>query len=240
VVLTNALKEWIRARAWLGPRTQIEAIPCCVDLERFRFDPSARVRLREELGLGARLVLVYSGSLGSFYREADVARFAALVKRRAVGEIRFLLLTGSSPERLVGPLEQAGLTKEEIVVRKVKPAEMYMYLSAGDLGISFITSTFSKKGSSPTKVAEYLACGLPVVLNGDIGDQAELAAEREACAVFEDFSDQALEAVAGRAVALATRQLEDRVTASRRVAEARFDVERVGVARYERLYRALA
>lgn len=240
VVLTNALKEWIRGRTWLGPRTHIEAIPCCVDLERFRFDASARVRVREELGLGSRLVLVYSGSLGSFYREADVARFAALVKRRAVGEIRFLLLTGSSPERLVGPLEQAGLTKSEIVVRKVNPSEMYKYLSAGDLGISFITSTFSKKGSSPTKVAEYLACGLPVVLNGDIGDQGELAVERDACAVFEGFSDQRLEAVAEQALALAARPLEDRVAASRRVATTRFDVERVGVSRYERLYRALA
>jgi len=71
------------------------------------------------------------------YTQADVARFARLVKRRANGEIRFLLLTGSSPERLVGPLEQAGLTKDEIVVRKVKPADMYAYLSAGDLGVSF-------------------------------------------------------------------------------------------------------
>jgi glycosyltransferase involved in cell wall biosynthesis len=161
------------------------------------------------------------------------------VKRRTRGEIRFLLLTGSSSERLVAPLEQAGLTKQEIVVRKVKPAEMYAYLSAGDLGISFITSTFSKKGSSPTKVAEYLACGLPVVLNGDIGDQADLAAESDACAVFGDFSDEALQAVVERSIALATQNLEQRVSATRRVAETRFDVERVGVARYERLYRAL-
>src|SRR5687768_7432269 len=34
------------------------------------------------------------------------------------------------------------------------------YLSAADAGLSFIKSCFSKIASSPTKNAEYLACGL--------------------------------------------------------------------------------
>lgn len=239
VVLTEALKRWITARRWFGPRTHVEAIPCCVDLETFDFHPAARVRLRRELGVDDKLVVLYSGSLGSWYREEDLARFAGILKKRAGRPIAFVLLTRAAPGELVGLLKREGLTEDEIVVRSVKPPEMPSYLSLGDIGLSFIKSCFSKKGSSPTKVAEYLACGLPVVLNGDIGDQSDLAEERDACVVVETFSDDELTNAADAALALAVRPLEERVRVGRRVADLRFGLERVGVARYERMYRTI-
>jgi glycosyltransferase involved in cell wall biosynthesis len=116
---------------------------------------------------------------------------------------------------------------------------MPSFLSACDVGLSFILSSFSKAGSSPTKVAEYLACGIPVVLNGDIGDQADLAADRDAAVVIESFAEAHLVAAADRALALAGRPLGERIAAGRAAARERFDLETVGVARYERLYRAL-
>ncbi|MBX3228130.1 MAG: glycosyltransferase [Labilithrix sp.] len=240
VFLTDALRRWIGARGWLGARTEVETIPCCVDLDAFRFDRAARDHVRQSLGWEDDLVLVYAGSLGSWYREDEIARFAGVVRRRAAGRrVRFLLLSKSAPEALVGLLRAAGLDESSIAVRGVQPDKMPQHLSAADIGISFIKSCFSKKGSSPTKVAEYLACGLPVVLNGDIGDQADLAAEAAACIVLDSYDDEALAAGADRAVALATAPLADRVTAGRDVADRRFGLERVGVARYERLYRAL-
>ncbi len=239
VVLTEALKRWLAARDAFGPRAHVESIPCCVDLERFRFDTAARVRTRSELGFDGKLVLAYSGSLGSWYREEDIARFAAAVKAR-VPKSAFFLLTAAPPDKLVSLIRAAGFGSDEVVVRKVRPSEMPAHLVAADLGISFIKSCFSKMGSSPTKVAEYLACGLPVVLNGDIGDQRDLAAEDDACVVLDSMDDAALAAAADRAIALATRPLEARVEATRRAADERFGLERVGVTRYLRLYRALA
>ena len=38
------------------------------------------------------------------------------------------------------------------------------------LHLCFINKSFSKKFSSPTKVAESLACGVPVIYNEGIGD----------------------------------------------------------------------
>jgi len=43
--------------------------------------------------------------------------------------------------------------------------------------VSFITPCFSKLGSSPNKTAEYLAMGLPTVLNRGIGDGNQLIDE---------------------------------------------------------------
>lgn len=239
VVLTKALEHWVRDQGWFGAHTAVEAIPCCVDLEKFRFDEAARVRVRSDLGLDGKLVALYAGSLGSFYREPDMARFARIFKEMAKRPVAFLVLTPSKPDELVRLLSEAGLTRDEIVVRKVAPPDMPAHLSAADFGISFITSTFSKKGSSPTKVAEYLACGLPVVLNGDIGDQSELAGERDACVVFDSFSDEALARAAREIIPLAEKPPAERAPLARRVADERFGLERVGVARYERLYRAM-
>ncbi|CAN5910025.1 glycosyltransferase family 4 protein [soil metagenome] len=239
VVLTEALKRWILERGWLGKETAIEAVPCCVDLDRFQYDGAARHRLRNELGIEDAFVVLYAGSLGTWYREEEVAKFAGLVRRASERRVVFVLLTAAPPEILVGLLRQAGFPGADIVTRKVAPREMPAYLSVGDVALSFITSCFSKKGSSPTKVAEYLACGLPVVLNGDIGDQGELAEEQEACVVLTSFGDEELARAAARALVLGSRPIAERVRCGRRVATARFGVEEVGVPRYERLYRTM-
>jgi len=236
VVLTERLRRVGEEARWFGPRTTVAVVPCCVDLDRFRFDPSARARRRAELGLDDHLVVTYSGSLGGWYQEPELARFAGLVRRAAARPVAFLLLTHQPAAELRRLLRDEGFHDEEIVVRKVPPAQMFEYLSAGDLALSFIKSCFSKLGSSPTKVAEYLACGLPTVLNGDIGDQADLAAEGEACVVVDALTTDALTRAVPRALALAERSTEERVRLGRAVARRRFGLEEVGVQRYARLY----
>lgn len=240
VVLTRALEAWLRDRGALGARTETEVIPCCADLEHFDFRHGDRQSVRAELGLDG-LVLVYAGSLGSassgsFYREADMARFARTLRERASERVRFLVLTPSASDELLSLLDREGFPRADVVVRKVEPARMPAYLAAGDIALSFIVSAFSKMGSSPTKVAEYLGCGLPTVLNGDIGDQADLVREPDAAVVIDAFDGPALIRAADAALALARRPLEERVASGRRVAERHFDLERVGVARYEHLY----
>ncbi len=241
VVLTDALRQWIEERGWFGPRTHVEVVPCCVDTNVFAFGHEARVAVRRELGWEEdATVLVYAGSLGSWYREDELARFAGIVRRRSSSPVRFLLLTAAKPDELVALLRREGFDDDTMKALRVRPEEMPRYLSAGDVGLSFIKSCFSKKGSSPTKVAEYLACGMPVVLNGDIGDQGDLASERDACVVVDSYADDELARAADRALALASAPLAERVARCRRTAEEHFGLERVGVARYQRLYRTIA
>lgn len=245
VVLTETLKKIVNENHWLGERSTIVAIPCCVDLERFRFSATDRDRIRDELGIADKTVIVYSGSLGGWYRDEDLATLAGLIKKQARGSrasarrVALLVLTHQDAKGLRDLAIARGLMADEIIVRKVAPADMAKYLSAGDVAVSFIKSCFSKLGSSPTKVAEYLACGLPVVLNGDIGDQGELRVEEGACIVLDTFSDDTLADAAARALTLADRPLADRIRITREVAERRFGLERVGVARYAELYETL-
>ncbi len=242
VVLTRALAGWLRDNRVLGPRPILEVVPCCVDLEKFRPSEEARARVRRELGLTDAFTIVYSGSLGTWYLEQEMAKFASVVRRHAGvhgRRVAFACFTPSDASRLTGALEAGGFGPSDIVVKKVPPARMPEYLSIGDVGLSFIQSCFSKKGSSPTKVAEYLACGNVAVLNGDIGDQADLAVEKDACIVLEDFSPAEIERAAREAVALTARPRDAQVRATCDVARRHFALEEVGVARYAALYESL-
>jgi len=242
VVLTERLREIVLERGWVGSDSTIEAIPCCVDMTRFTFDRQARQEVRGELGLTeGSIIVVYSGSLGGWYEEADLASFVALLQQRdPARRVVLLVLTQSDSSNLRKHLLAEGVLEQDIIIRRVAPSEMPRYLSAGDLALSFIKSCFSKLGSSPTKVAEYLACGLPVVLNGDIGDQAKLAIHPDSCVVLESLTSQALRGAVDAALALASRPVEERAAAALRVALERYSLEDVGVARYERLYQRLA
>ena len=239
VILTHALVRWLRERDVIGAAAHVEVVPCCVDTARFVRDAAARTRVRDELGIGDRLVVVYSGSLGSWYREPDMARFVGELVRCGARPV-FLVLTHNDASELSRLVRAQGLPEGDLVVRKVAPDAMPAHLSAADVGLSFITSCFSKKGSSPTKLGEYLACGLVSVLNGDIGDQADMAAHENACVVVDDFSNAALARAAERTLALLQTPEAERVQNARIVAERELSLDQVGVPGYLRLYSSLA
>ncbi len=225
------LKEWDGLR---GRNVAHEVIPCCVDLERFRYDAGARQARRAELGLDGRFVVVYSGSVGGWYLTEEMADFfAALSKARA--DAHFLWLTPSAHEVVRNIMSERGISEEKYTVLASRPADVSSYLSAADAGLAFIKPCFSKLASSPTKNAEYLACGLPVIINAGIGDSDALVSEEGVGALVNEFTAEEYE----RATAAVTRLLEDAEAQRRRtreVAQRLFDVQGVGLERYTRLY----
>jgi glycosyltransferase involved in cell wall biosynthesis len=233
VTLTERLRRWLTDSAHLLPATTLtEVIPCCVDLERFRLHAGAREGARASLGAGDRFVVVYSGSLGSWYREPDMARLFAAIRRRRPAVLA--IFTRSPTEVLRRHLREQGVVDEDIVERSVRPAEMPHALAAGDAAFSLIDTCFSKIASSPTKIAEYLALGLPVAMNVDIGDGQELAGASDAIVDVGSLTDEDCERAAGQLVDAAARP--GMATRARALAEERFSVATVGVPRYARLY----
>ncbi|HET8780859.1 MAG TPA: hypothetical protein VFM63_00465, partial [Pyrinomonadaceae bacterium] len=108
------------------------------------------------------------------------------------------------------------------------------YLSAADAGLSFIKRCVSKLASSPTKNAEYLACGLPLIINAGIGDSDALIHDWKAGALLEEFSDAEYARI-GSLIETMAAQPGARQSA-RAVAERVFDLQTVGVERYAALY----
>jgi glycosyltransferase involved in cell wall biosynthesis len=236
VVLTHRHRQWLTDETHLlDPRTPVEVVPCCVDVERFQFVTGDRARTRDEIKAGSRFVLCYSGSLGSWYCEEEMARLFAAIRRHRPA--LFAVYTRSPTGRLAAALEHAGVAAEDVRYVRVSPVEMPRFLAASDAAVSFITPCFSKLGSSPTKVGEYLAIGLPVIMNRGIGDSDRLIDEVEAVVDAGTLTVADIEQAAARAVALDLAALRP---VARQAAVDHFSLDTVGIPRYRRLYEAMA
>ncbi len=235
VVLTERHRRYLHEEARLVAReTPIEVIPTCVDVAHFSATAEARARWRHELGVGNRFVLVYAGTLGAWYREEEMVRFYAALRRRRPAN--FVLYTHSPTDRFDAAIARVGVPREEVAVRRVAPSDMPAALAAADAAVSFIAPCFSKLGSAPTKTAEYLAIGLPTVLNRGIGDSDQLIDEVPAVIDAGGLAQGELEQAAERLAAADMSALRD---SARRAAVDRFAIETVGLPRYIELYEGL-
>jgi len=238
-VVTLTERIWPIIKEWEGLKgrdVHHEVIPCCVDLSRFKFDERERARLRTELKLGDRLTLVYSGSLDGWYLTEEMADFFAHVVRRRT-DAHVLWLTKGRHERVRQLMAMRGISDDRFSVRAVAPRDMPSYLAAGDVGVAFIKPCFSKLASSPTKNGEYLACGLPLVINAGIGDSDSLVDQSHAGILINDFDDRNFD---GALVEIEKLVNDPNIKSkARAVAEKVFDLNTVGAAAYARLYEAL-
>jgi glycosyltransferase involved in cell wall biosynthesis len=239
-VVTLTERIWPIIKTWDGLRDRQvvhEVVPCCADLELFTFSQSDRDRRRHELGVEDRFVAVYSGSIGGWYLTESMADFfAVLLKEKP--QAHALWLTTGSHEQVTTLMRARGIEKKDYTVLAATTADVPSYLSASDAGLAFIKPCFSKLASSPTKYAEYLACGLPLIINEGIGDSDTLVTHEQTGVLVREFNQDAYQsAIATLADFLAhPEQIRRR---NREVAERLFDVRRVGVERYARLYESV-
>lgn len=235
-VVTLTERIWPIIREWEGLRGRSvphEVIPCCVDLSLFKFSEEERARRRAELGLGDRFTMVYSGSLDGWYLTEKMADFfASFLQRRP--DAHLLWLTTGSHDRVRELMRNRNVGNGNFSVLSIASPAVPSYLAAADAGLAFIKRCVSKIASSPTKNGEYLACGLPLIINEGIGDSDALIDDWKAGVLIENFTDDEY-AEAGRIIERMVSEPEVRKSA-RWVAEQLFDLNAVGAERYARLY----
>jgi glycosyltransferase involved in cell wall biosynthesis len=161
------------------------------------------------------------------------AFFVALKRQRP--DSFFLWLTQGDKSIVDKPMTEAGFGPDDYAVRSIAPRDMPAWLNAGDAGVAFYRPGVSRLGTSPVKVSEYLACGLPVVVNSGIGDTDALINGQQIGVLVRAFGDAEYAKAARTIAELATGGAAIRQRA-RAVANNLFDVRRVGVERYARLY----
>ena len=234
VVLTERAKALLIPYAGDRP---VEVIPCCVSGARFANAAALdRDALRGELGLSGRVVFVHVGALGGFYMTQETAELLS-VAREADPRVYALVLTQGSPDEMVSALERLGFTSDDYRVMKAAPDDVPKYLRAADVGLSLIRSSYARQASSPTKFAEYLAAGLPVISTRGVGD-VDTEIEQARVGVVVSGVDRAAFASACREIDELRRDpaLPERC---RHHARVRYDLETVGGERYRRIYRAV-
>jgi glycosyltransferase involved in cell wall biosynthesis len=216
----------------------IEVIPCCVDFKRFESSAeTSRESLRAELNLTDRRVIVYVGSFGGWYLTDEMTEFLTVAHKQDSSTFS-VILTQSLRQMVIDKVSSLGIEQQDFLVTQVTPDEVPRYLKAADIAISFIKPCYSKQSSSPTKIAEYLASGLPIVCNSGIGDLDKLIEENHAGVLLREFTPQVyLKALDEIDRMRGDANLPERL---RDVARREFDLVGVGRTRYRRLYERLA
>lgn len=234
IVLTQRIAEILRSTFPSLQKTPLYVIPCCVNLETY---PKAtnRFALRQKLGITGAPVLAYVGSLGTWYMGREMVGFFKRVLQ-AEPQATFLVLT-QYPELAREMLQEQQITQEHYVIQTVASSEVPRWLSAADFAIAFIKPCYSKISSSPTKVGEYLAAGLPFVTNRGIGDLDDLLTNNPAGALVDSFDDSQYAAVAQTLLSM----LKDPAVHERcrEIAENKFSMKQIGQPSYAEVYRRL-
>jgi glycosyltransferase involved in cell wall biosynthesis len=211
----------------------VRVIPSCADVEAIVAAADRRAELRERFGFGDAPVLAYVGKFSTWYMAAEMASFAAALHRHDE-RWRLLVVTQSPHQLILDELAAVGMPSEAVTVTTCTPDEVGAHLHAADAAMSFILASPSKVASSPTKVGEYLAAGLPIVVSAGVGDVDDLV-RRHGVGVVLDAHDPADHAAA----VVAMKQLVgDPVVAARCVRAARQELSLAGVGlpRYLDLY----
>lgn len=171
VILAEAGKCQLLSRPECAERPErISVIPCCVDFDHFPLASQFRDEARARLGIASDArVIAYLGSIGTWYMLDEMLDFFAVYEAKNPGAL-FLFITMDDPAGIRKAAKLHGLDPSRIIVTPASREEVPRLLAAADSGISFIKPVFSKTASSPTKLGEMLAAGIPVFANAGVGD----------------------------------------------------------------------
>jgi glycosyltransferase involved in cell wall biosynthesis len=232
VSLTHAAAKEMRTRPYLkSDKLDIEVIPTCVNSGLFR--PVDRPDDdKAQLASESKFVLGCVGSVTGWSRfDAVLDFFACLTKRRP--EARLLVLNRGQHDQIHQLIGEKKIPAESIQVASVEFGEVSNMMALMDAGVFFYTPSFSELARSPTKMAEFLACGVPCVTNRGIGDSATILSASDIGVVLDDFGSEEFTRGAREILELARQEaVRDRCV---KVAEECFSLQS-GIESYCRIY----
>jgi len=207
--------------------TTFKMIPTCVDTELFT--PQLE-RRNNSFTLG------YVGSVGTWYRFDDVVEcFELLLEIRPDAEL--LVLNKGDHEYIYDRIAKFDIDEEQVEVRAVEHSEVPAQMNRMDAGIFFILQTLSKKGSSPTKMGEFLACGIPCLSNAGVGDVESILEDNGVGIAIDSFRTEEKRTAIESLVEMSTQPAT--AARCRDVAESYYSLE-AGVDAYNEIYRQVA
>ena len=227
VTLTHASASEIASFPYLRERAvPMSIIPTCADLDRFR-PPANRAPGPWTLG--------YLGSVGTWYLFDEVLECFRLIVARQP-DARLLVVNRHEHDFIRARVDALGIAADRLELVAADHAQVPALIARMTVGAAIIKPVYSKIASAPTKLAEYLGCGVPCLGNSGVGDmEAVLEGERTGVAL-SDFSASDRFAAVERLFALLDDP--DLAPRCRGTAERLFSLD-VGVAAYAKIYQEL-
>lgn len=203
---------------------RIVVIPTCADLERFT--PIAKPRN------GPRVHGCVGTVLSGWFRLDWLAAWIKVASERDP-EAVFDIVTRDDEDQVRAALDPKNTFSERLRIGGHHSEDMPDAVRQHDLSVMFFSVGLSKLGSSPTRMAEVLGCGLPVVANAGVGDVARVITDYQVGVVVQGPEPEQINAAMDELEhLLADPALPERC---RSAAEEVFSLE-AGTEAYRRLY----
>ena len=145
-------------------RQKIAVIPTCADLTRFV--PASQPPALRVIGCLGTLI-------SGWFKVDWLATFLA-VAAKSDPNLQFQVTTWDDPAKVRALIGGDEDLQSRLQVEPCPSERVHEVLQWQMASVMFFTQGLSKLGSSPTRMAEILGCGLPVVANEGVGDVAQI------------------------------------------------------------------
>ena len=214
----------------------ISVVPCTVDLNHFKSNDQLNAKskeLKKELGLlDNSPIICYSGSLGTRYMIDEMLSCFKTISKK-IEQAAFLVITHSDSTELKIKIEQLDL-KDKVVLTSTTYSEIPAYLLVADIALYFIFAGNSGKAVSPTKQAEFLSLGIPIITNSGIGDTEDIINKNKVGVVIDSFNATSFNSVTNQISGLMNLTKGEMTN----IAQQKFDLNE-GISTYETVYKKL-
>lgn len=215
----------------------IKVIPCCADLAHFNYeiiDNNIINNLRKKLNISDNnFIISYLGSIGTWYLLDEMLQFFKLLSKK-IENSKFLFITNDNPKEIINSATKIGISENEIIIHSAQREDVPNLLSLSKLSIFFIKPVFSKKASSPTKLAELLGMGIPVICNAGVGDLDNIFSTNNIGILIKYFSENVYNEAIEKLEILQTINKKN----IRNVAKTNFSIE-IGIEKYYEVYQTI-
>ncbi len=213
-----------------GITDNVEVIPCCVNTSKFNYMVQRKEYKKDVFKI------VYSGKAGSWYLIEEMLdffnRFIKICPDSCI-----IFLTQEDPNVFFSVSDKKKIDRSMISVVKPDNREIPGLLASANAGIFFI-NPYKRYNSSPVKFAEYLASGLPVIVNSGIGDCDEIVLKERVGVIVNTFSVEQYDMAANELLKLSTEGNELRKRCFD-AAEKHYSLE-MGAKRYFEIYQKIS
>jgi len=221
-VLTKAAKQELISR--YNVSTPISVIPTCVDTTKFTYKKHNYKKIK----------LLYLGSCGTFYNFNLVLFFFKLLNEKTDSN---LTLTLNNPECITKEnIKEINSNKNIFLFKKLKRTEVPKLIKTSNFSIFFYKTPNSGKGFFPTRMGESLACGLPVITNGGVGDCSEIIEENRIGVILDEPNEKTISKAIKRILELVK---DDQLNKRCRTFAENYLSLKKGVEKYENIYETI-
>ena len=230
VSLTQAAVQEMRQFPYLqGRMPTFEVITTCANLDLFKPTEPEQQAHQRSFNLG------YVGAVSVSYLFDEVLQCFNLL-RQELPDARLHILNRGEHDYIRDRLNYHNIDPETVRLEATDHPGVVRAMCQMDAGIFFIKQVYSKMASAPTKLGEFLGCGVPCMGNDGVGDMANILEGKQVGVALRDFSEIAMRGAIVRLLQLAREP--DIRQRCRQVAIECFSLE-IGVERYSKIYSRL-